>query len=48
MKNVKDVELVVSLFYFGFKINFSKSWLIPSQKTDILGYTLDAVNRCFT
>ena len=45
----KDVELVVSLFsYFGFKINFSKSCLILSQKIDFLGYTLDAVNHCFT
>ena len=44
----KDVELVVSLFsYFGYKINFSKSCLIPSQKIDFLCYTLDTVNRCF-
>ena len=45
----KDVELVVSLFScFGFKIIFSKSCLIPSQKIEFLGHTLDAVNRCFT
>ena len=44
----KDVELVVYLLsYFGFKINFSKSCLIPSQKIVFLGYTLDAKNRCF-
>ena len=31
----KDVELVIYLLsYFGFKINFSKSCLIPSQKMD--------------
>ena len=31
----KDVELVVNLLsYFGFKINFAKSCLIPSQKID--------------
>ena len=44
----KDVDLVVSLLsYFGFKIDFSKSCLIPSQKIDFLGYTLDAGNFCF-
>ena len=44
----KDVELVVYLLsYFGFRINFSKSCLIPSQKIDFLGYTSDAKNRCF-
>ena len=42
----KDVELVVNLLsYFGFKINFAKSCLIPSQKIDFLGYTLGA-NNC--
>ena len=45
----KDVELIVSLFsYFGFKINFSKSCITLSQKINFVGYTLDAVNRCFT
>ena len=44
----KDVELVVKLLpYFGFKINFAKSCLIPSQTIDFLGYTLDAKNCCF-
>ena len=44
----KDVELVVNLLsYFGFEINFAKSCLIPSQKIDFLGYTLDAKNCCF-
>ena len=44
----KDVEIVVNLLsYFGFKINFAKSCLIPSQKIDFLGYTLDAKNSCF-
>ena len=41
----KDVELVVNLLsYFGSKINFAKSCLIPSQKIDFLGCTLDAKN----
>ena len=44
----KDVELVVKLLsYFGFKIYFAKSCLIPSQTIDFLGYTLDAKNCCF-
>ena len=37
MENVKkDVELVVKLSYFGFKINFVKSCLTPSQTIDFL------------
>ena len=45
----KDVELVIYLLsYFLFRINFSKSCLILSQKIDFLGYALDAKNRCFT
>ena len=44
----KDVELVVNLLsYFGFKINFAKSCLIPPQKINFLGHTLDARNYCF-
>ena len=47
-KYKKDVELLVNLLsYFGFKINFAKSCLIPSQTIDFLGYTLDAKNCCF-
>ena len=44
----KDVELAINLSsYFRFKINFAKSCFIPSQKIDILGYTLDAKNCRF-
>ena len=44
----KDVDLNVSLLsYFGFEINFVKSCLIPFQKIDFLGHTLDARNCCF-
>ena len=47
-KRKKDVELVINLFScFEFKINFSKSCLIPSQKINFLGDTLDFKNCCF-
>ena len=42
------MELVVNLLScFGFKINCVNSCLIPSQKIDFLGCTLDAKNCCF-
>ena len=34
--------------YFGIKINFAKSSLVPSQTIDFLGYSLDARKCCFT
>ena len=37
------IYLSIDLFkYFGVKINFAKSLLIPSQTIDFLGYSLDA------
>ena len=43
------VNLAVSLFkYFGIKVNFAKSSIIPSQTIDVLGYSLDAQNCQFT
>ena len=40
---LNSVNFVVDLFkYFGIKINFAKSLLIPSQTIDFLGYSLDA------
>ena len=39
---LNSVNLAVSLFnYFGIKVNFAKSSLVPSQTIDFLGYSLD-------
>ena len=44
-----SVNFIVDLFkYFGIKINFAKSSLIPSQTIDFLGYSLDARKCRFT
>ena len=46
---LNSVNFVVDLFkYFGIKINFAKSLLIPSQTIDFLGYSLDARKCRFT
>ena len=46
---LNSVNVVVDLFnYFGIKINFAKSSLIPSQTIDFLGYSLDARKCRFT
>ena len=46
---LNSVNFVVDLFkYFGIKINFAKSSLIPSQTIDFLGYSLDARKCRFT
>ena len=46
---LNSVNFVVHLFkYFGIKINFAKSSLIPSQTIDFLRYSLDARKCRFT
>ena len=46
---LNSVNFVVDLFkYFGIKINFAKSSLIPSQTIDFLGCSLDAQKCRFT
>ena len=46
---LNSVNLAVNLFkYFGIKVNFAKSSIIPSQTIDFLGYSLDARNCRFT
>ena len=46
---LNSVNLAVSLFkYFGIKVNFARSSIIPSQTIDFLGYSLDAQNCQFT
>ena len=46
---MNSVNFVVDLFkYFGIKINFAKSSLIPSQTIDFLGYSSDARKCRFT
>ena len=46
---LNSVNFVVDLFrYFGTKINFAKSLIIPSQTIDFLGYSLDARKCRFT
>lgn len=46
---LNSVNLAVQLFnYFGLKVNFAKSSLIPSQRIDFLGYSLDARDCCFS
>ena len=46
---LNSLNFIVDLFkYFGIKINFAKSSLIPSQTIDFLGYSLDARKCRFT
>ena len=46
---LNSVNLAVNLFkYFGIKVNFARSSIIPSQTIDFLGYSLDAQNCRFT
>ena len=46
---INSVNLAVNLFkYFGIKVNFARSSIIPSQTIDFLSYSLDAQNCRFT
>ena len=46
--SLRATHLAISILeHAGFKINFTKSVIIPTQVIDYLGYTLNAKNQCF-
>ena len=46
--SLRATHLAISILErAGFKINYSKSIISPSQVIDYLGYTLDARRQCF-
>ena len=47
-RSLRATHLAISILeQAGFKINYSKSVISPTQLIDYLGYTLDARNQCF-
>ena len=47
-RSLRATHLAISILErAGFKINYSKSVISPTQVIDYLGYTLDARNQCF-
>ena len=47
-RSLRATHLAISILErAGFKINYSKSVISPTQLIDYLGYTLDARNQCF-
>ena len=47
-RSLRATHLAISILErTGFKINYSKSVISPTQVIDYLGYTLDARNQCF-
>ena len=47
-RSLRATHLAISISErAGFKINYSKSVILPTQVIDYLGYTLDARRQCF-
>ena len=47
-RSLRATHLAISILErAGFKINYSKSVISPTQVIDYLGHTLDARNQCF-